>query len=116
MRAAKMSRWPTLPRATGDLARSDACHFTGTITLPEAGRWMVGARFAYDDREVEVWLPVSVTDTPATFESIDWLHAVDAPESGWSTGRMALLALGGLAVGGLATLAWRRVRPAPRTP
>jgi hypothetical protein len=97
---------------TGTLARVEPCRFAGEISLPEAGRWMIAARFAYDNRQAEVWMPVGVTDTPQQFERGDWLHAVGSADSGWSTGRMALLIGLGLAVGTLATVAFRRLRPA----
>ncbi|MGH9172868.1 MAG: hypothetical protein ACRD1H_00855 [Vicinamibacterales bacterium] len=98
-------------QVTGTLGRIDTCRFDGTIALPEPGRWMVGARFAYDGREAEVWLPVAVTDTAQTFERADWLHAVGEPQSGWTGGRTLLLALAGLLAGGLLTIAYRRLRP-----
>jgi hypothetical protein len=99
--------------AEGSLARVEPCRFEGEITLPEAGRWMVAARFAYDDREAEVWMPVGVTDTAQTFERGDWLHAVAGEESGWDMTRTLLLAALGLGVGAVLTLAyrwWRRPR------
>lgn len=99
-------------RATGTLARVEPCRFEGEIALPEAGRWMVAVRFMYEDGEAEAWLPVGVTDTAATFERGDWLHAVAADEeSGWATGRMALLGALGLAIGAVLTLGYRWLAP-----
>jgi hypothetical protein len=97
--------------AEGTLERVEPCRFEGEIALPEAGRWMVVARFAYDDREAEVWMPVGVTDTTQTFERGDWLHAVAVEDDGWSVSRMAMLAGLGLVVGTLATVAYQRFRP-----
>ncbi len=97
--------------AEGTLERVEPCRFEGEIALPEAGRWMVAARFAYDDREAEVWMPVGVSDTAQTFERGDWLHAVAVEDEGWSTSRMAMLAGLGLVVGTLATVAYQRYRP-----
>lgn len=95
--------------ATGTLERIEPCRFEGEIALPESGRWMVAARFAYDDREAEVWMPVGVTDTAQTLERGDWLHAV-GEQSGPSTTRMLLLAAIGLAIGTLLTVSYRRFR------
>ena len=97
--------------ADGTLERVEPCRFEGEIDLPEPGRWMVAARFAYDDREAEVWMPVGVTDTAQTFERGDWLHAVAVEDDGWSASRMAMLAGLGLVVGTLATVAYQRYRP-----
>jgi hypothetical protein len=97
--------------ADGSLERVEACRFEGEIDLPEPGRWMLSARFAYDDREAEVWMPVGIADTAQEYERGDWLHAIAVEESSWSTGRMALLAGLGLVVGALATVAYQRLRP-----
>ena len=98
--------------ADGSLERVEPCRFTGEIDLPEPGRWMVAARFEFDNREAEVWMPVGIADTPQDFERGDWLHAIPVEESGWSTGRMAMLAGLGLVAGALATVAFQRLRPA----
>jgi hypothetical protein len=94
-------------KADGTLERIEPCRFEGEIDLPEPGRWMVAARFAYDDREAEVWMPVGVTDTAQTFERGDWLHAVAVEDSGWDTTRMLLLVGLGLGVGAALTMAYR---------
>jgi hypothetical protein len=43
----------------GPLAKS-GCRLTGSITLPERGRWFVYAEMERDGRAVETWLPISV--------------------------------------------------------
>jgi hypothetical protein len=93
--------------ADGPLERVEPCRFEGEIDLPEPGRWMVAARFAYDDREAEVWMPVGVTDTAQTFERGDWLHAVAGQDSGRDTRQMLLLVGLGLGIGAVLTLAYR---------
>jgi hypothetical protein len=95
---------------TGTFTQVEPCRFEGEIALPEPGRWMVAAHFAYDDREAEVWMPVGVTDTAQEFERGDWLHAVDGGDSFWSTIPTPLLALAGLALGGMLTVGYRRWR------
>jgi hypothetical protein len=99
--------------ADGSLEHVEACRFEGEIELPEPGRWMVAARFTYDNREAEVWMPVSVSDTFLEFERGDWLHAVAVADSGRDMTQMVLLAALGLGVGGVLTLAYRWYR-APR--
>jgi len=99
--------------ADGTLERVEPCRFEGEIMLPEPGRWMVAARFAFDDGEAEVVMPVGVADTAQEFERGDWLHAVAVEESWWSTVPTPLLALAGLAIGAVLTLAFRWWR-APR--
>jgi hypothetical protein len=99
--------------ASGSLERVEACRFEGEIDLPEPGRWMLSARFAYDDREAEVWMPVGIADTAQVFERGDWLHAVEVADSGWDTTQTVLLAALGLGIGAVVTLAYRWYR-APR--
>jgi len=102
-------------QAEGSLERVEQCRFEGEIDLPEPGRWMIAARFEFDDREAEVWMPVGIADTPLEFERGDWLHAIAAAEtdSGWDTTQTLLLAALGLGIGAVLTLAYRWYR-APR--
>lgn len=96
----------------GTLTQVEDCRYEGVIALPEAGRWMVAARFAYEGREAEVWMPVGVTDAPQEFERGDWLHAV-GEGSFWGRVPTYVVALVGLVIGGLLTLAyrwWQRAR------
>ena len=74
------------------MLRVEPCRFEGQIGLAEPGRWMVAARFTYDDREAEVVMPVGVADTTETFERGDCRHAMAAEESGWDVTQMMLLA------------------------
>lgn len=92
---------------TGPLARIEPCWFAGEISLSEAGRWMIAARFNYDNREAEVWMPVGVTDTPQQFERGDWLHVTGSADSGWRSVRTMLIAGLGLGIGAALTLAYR---------
>jgi hypothetical protein len=94
----------------GSLARAEGCWFEGEIDLPEPGRWMVSARFAYDAGEAEVWMPVAVTDTTQEFERGDWLHSVAVADSGRDTTQLLLLAALGLGIGAALTLAFRLYR------
>lgn len=100
-------------KADGTLERVEPCRFEGEIDLPEPGRWMVAARFAYDDREAEGWMPVGVTDATQTFERGAWLHAVAVEDAGWDTTQTLLLVGLGLGIGAVLTLAYRWWR-APR--
>jgi hypothetical protein len=103
--------------ASGTLARAGACAFEGTIELPERGRWMVDIQLDYAGRAASVSLPVPVSGEPQAQELVreDWIHALAAPQRTWSdrVGDYLPYAGIGLAVG-LALVAARRVRKAPR--
>jgi hypothetical protein len=91
----------------GTFSQVEPCHYEGEIDLPEPGRWAVTARFAYDNREAEVMMPVGVADAPQEFERDDWLHAVGGSDPIWSRIPTPVLALAGLLFGGLLTVGYR---------
>jgi len=58
----------------GDLRPSGACQFTGTLQLPERGRWFVYLELTGRTGAVEVWLPVIEASGQHTYTKTSWIY------------------------------------------
>lgn len=100
----------------GELRRTGACSFAGTLELPAHGRWFVYAELDHAGTAVETWLPV-FADRRQRIEEVRSLY-VPAGDGGGVTTSQVLAggALYGAGIGVL-VLSLRLVRPrcaAPR--
>ena len=52
-----------------ELERVGPCRFSGTVSLPDRGRWFVYAEMAYGGENVETWLPLISGETEVAREA-----------------------------------------------
>lgn len=109
---------------SGGLVPDGECRFSGTVQLPEQGKWVVTFAMLIDGQRSQVELPLSVTDEEQEFLREDWLHidaaAIATPKQSTLEQMQRAIPGGvasvGIAVGVLALGAWfwrgRRGRPA----
>ena len=101
---------------TGSLAHVAACRFSGTISLPGPGRWLVTVQLTYDDRLAEVAIPIGVTHSRGRFERADAAHAAPPQAGFWETRRTLVIGAAGLLLGTVPEVARRRwARPVRRS-
>lgn len=98
---------------TAPLSPAGPCAYTGTIQVPEEGRWFLYVHLHNAQHDVEAWLPLVVGKGDAHASKTATLYAPPAknPDKEW----LAAAALYGVEVG-LVALAVYAARPAPRVP
>lgn len=108
---------------SGGLQLDGECRFSGTLQLPEQGKWTVTFSMLIDGQRSQLALPISVTDEEQVFLREDWLHidaaAITAPKQS-TLERMQSAIPGGVASLGVAlgvvalgVWAWRSRRDGP---